>query len=218
MRLSPAGVESRSYEIKDGDIIQLGVDFQGGREEIYRSVKMKFQVNHSKRPRPLSFNVNAYRNIRQISQLEHSSGSTEECCICLYALAPFQALFVSPCTHTFHFKCIRPLLSSYPGFQCPICRKYSDLEANLAVEVDDAEFSGQASPSPPPPLPALPVSSVLTPVMPSSALSPSSGQERTSNITYTSSPSSSEDEDDSPPSPHVYSNNDLAEISRMFFF
>ncbi|CAO3648393.1 unnamed protein product [Cunninghamella echinulata] len=58
----------------------------------------------------------------------------EECCICLYALAPHQALFVSPCAHTYHYKCIRPLLESYPGFQCPICRTYSDLEANIHME------------------------------------------------------------------------------------
>ena len=60
-------------------------------------------------------------------------GELDECCICLYALAPFQALFVSPCSHTYHFKCIRPLLLSYPGFQCPICRTYSDLEASVAI-------------------------------------------------------------------------------------
>lgn len=46
----------------------------------------------------------------------------KDCCICLYAVAPLQALFVAPCQHTFHYKCIRPLLNHYPGFQCPCCR------------------------------------------------------------------------------------------------
>lgn len=55
-------------------------------------------------------------------------------CVDRYALAPLQALFVSPCAHTYHFKCIRPLLQSYPGFQCPICRTYSDLDANINLE------------------------------------------------------------------------------------
>lgn len=61
----------------------------------------------------------------------------EDCCICLYAIAPFQALFVAPCSHTFHFKCCRPLLQSYPGFLCPLCRSYADLDASVAVEANE---------------------------------------------------------------------------------
>ncbi|KAG2193417.1 hypothetical protein INT47_006614 [Mucor saturninus] len=185
VRLSPAGNESRPVELNDGDIVQLGVDFQGGREEMYRSVKMRFELNRSSRPRPLSFSINAFQNLRNLTHGEHSHVTTpecdistnnntvqpftkntlsnqesntttnsiqctpasidntddnndiDECCICLYALAPFQALFVSPCSHTYHFKCIRPLLQSYPGFQCPICRTYSDLEASVAIEADE---------------------------------------------------------------------------------
>ncbi|KAK4513845.1 acetyl-coenzyme-A carboxylase [Mucor velutinosus] len=202
VRLSPAGSESRPVELHDGDIVQLGVDFQGGREEMYRSVKMRFELNRSSRQRPLSFNLNAFQNLRNLTQataptpplsshhqhqqhqeesanlrntiidtptndlinsppasdgiplkkltnMQTSNDTTittttsschddvDECCICLYALAPFQALFVSPCSHTYHFKCIRPLLQSYPGFQCPICRTYSDLEASVASEADE---------------------------------------------------------------------------------
>lgn len=58
----------------------------------------------------------------------------KDCCICLYAVAPLQALFVAPCQHTFHYKCIRPLLNHYPGFQCPCCRNYSDLESPVTIE------------------------------------------------------------------------------------
>ncbi|KAI8992584.1 hypothetical protein BDB01DRAFT_778931 [Pilobolus umbonatus] len=62
----------------------------------------------------------------------------QECCICLYAIAPFQALFIAPCSHMFHFKCLRPIVfQNYPGFSCPLCRSYFDLEASVAVEVDD---------------------------------------------------------------------------------
>lgn len=67
----------------------------------------------------------------------------EECCICLFAIAPLQALFVAPCSHTFHFKCCRPLLQHYPGFQCPLCRSYSDLDASVAIETDEVCFSFQ---------------------------------------------------------------------------
>lgn len=166
---------------------------------MYRSVKMRFELNRSSRQRPLSFNLNAFQNLRNLTQaaaptpplpsqhqhqeesanlrntiidtptnnlinstpasdgiplekltdIQTSNDTTittttsnchddvDECCICLYALAPFQALFVSPCSHTYHFKCIRPLLQSYPGFQCPICRTYSDLEASVATEADE---------------------------------------------------------------------------------
>ncbi|ORZ17780.1 hypothetical protein BCR42DRAFT_412500 [Absidia repens] len=203
LRISPPNQESRPYEVRDGDIVQLGVDYQNGVEEIYRSVKMRFEVNRSRRQRPISFNMAAFQNIRNLtnggaipsgsfgeSQIQeqtasdslfgtchpplpldasavlaqtkeqqqlttscaaanetttdsaysssnevvHGADQVEECCICLYALAPLQALFVSPCAHTYHYKCIRPLLSSYPGFQCPICRTYSDLDANTNLE------------------------------------------------------------------------------------
>ncbi|KAI8333153.1 hypothetical protein BC941DRAFT_435230 [Chlamydoabsidia padenii] len=197
IRISPPNQESQPHEIKDGDIVQLGVDYQNGVEEIYRSVKMRFEVNKTRRQRPLSFNMTAFQNIRNLTsgsadaagnqiqeqtasigdstpplpvnapvilaqaklqldpqqqqltksatidssccsssnpELNQESNEVEECCICLYALAPLQALFVSPCAHTYHFKCIRPLLQSYPGFQCPICRTYSDLDANINLE------------------------------------------------------------------------------------
>ena len=52
IRLSPANNESRAQEIKDGDLLQLGVDYQGGTEDIYKCVKIKIEVgrewqNHS---------------------------------------------------------------------------------------------------------------------------------------------------------------------------
>ena len=44
LRLSPAGSESRAYQLRDGDVLQLGVDYQGGSEDIYKSVKIKIEV------------------------------------------------------------------------------------------------------------------------------------------------------------------------------
>jgi len=35
--------------LQDGDIIQLGVDYQGGTEEMYRCIKMKVEVGREKR-------------------------------------------------------------------------------------------------------------------------------------------------------------------------
>jgi pSer/pThr/pTyr-binding forkhead associated (FHA) protein len=41
LRLSPSGKESSPHVLRSGDIIQLGVDYQGRTEEIYRCVVMK---------------------------------------------------------------------------------------------------------------------------------------------------------------------------------
>jgi pSer/pThr/pTyr-binding forkhead associated (FHA) protein len=45
IRLSGPGLESRPYPLVDGDVLQLGVDYQGGTEEIYRCVKIKVELN-----------------------------------------------------------------------------------------------------------------------------------------------------------------------------
>ncbi|KAG8880735.1 hypothetical protein FRB98_004752 [Tulasnella sp. 332] len=47
-RLSPPGQESAPHVINDGDIIQLGVDYQGGRDEIYRCVRLKVEVGRGR--------------------------------------------------------------------------------------------------------------------------------------------------------------------------
>lgn len=59
------------------------------------------------------------------------------------SLQPCQALFVAPCAHVWHYKCIRPLLegknSTYPQFQCPNCRAYSDLTADVDIAQSDID-------------------------------------------------------------------------------
>ncbi len=44
VRLSPANTESRPSELRDGDLLQLGVDYQGGTEDIYKCVKIRIEV------------------------------------------------------------------------------------------------------------------------------------------------------------------------------
>ncbi|OAX76943.1 hypothetical protein ACJ72_08764, partial [Emergomyces africanus] len=62
---------------------------------------------------------------------------------------PYQCLFMAACAHVWHYKCIRRLIHSpeYPMFQCPNCRAYTDLSA----EVDDSNdpFDDEAHPEPP---------------------------------------------------------------------
>ena len=65
--------------------------------------------------------------------------SCTECCICLNALSPLQPLFLAPCSHCFHYRCIVPLLgtpSCAAMFQCPLCRQVANLDASV-VEDDD---------------------------------------------------------------------------------
>ena len=59
-----------------------------------------------------------------------------------------QSLFIAPCSHVFHYKCIRPLLESHhPAFSCPLCRTFADLEQDVEVDLplvdlDDASAVG----------------------------------------------------------------------------
>jgi pSer/pThr/pTyr-binding forkhead associated (FHA) protein len=45
LRLSPPGVESKPWPVNDGDVIQLGIDFRGGEEMIFRCVKIRIECN-----------------------------------------------------------------------------------------------------------------------------------------------------------------------------
>ncbi|KAG9063074.1 hypothetical protein KI688_004674 [Linnemannia hyalina] len=133
-RLSPPGVESKPTLLKDGDVVQLGVDYQGGTQEIYRCVKMRLELNRSWQQQPNAFRANTLKVIRNLTTA--NANSATDCCICLFRIASFQSLFVAPCSHVYHYKCIRPLLmANHPGFLCPLCRTFADLEDS--VEIDD---------------------------------------------------------------------------------
>jgi len=92
-----------------------------------------------------------------------ASVSSSECSICLMSIAvslwscfdfalqptksmkqPCQSLFVAPCSHVWHYKCIRPILNghTWPNFLCPNCRAVADLEADVdeEQEVDEADW------------------------------------------------------------------------------
>jgi E3 ubiquitin-protein ligase DMA1/2 len=45
LRLSPPGVESKPWKVNDGDVVQLGIDFRGGEEMIFRCVKIRIECN-----------------------------------------------------------------------------------------------------------------------------------------------------------------------------
>lgn len=47
IRLSAPGMESKPYPINDGDVLQLGIDFKGGEEQIFRCVKIRVELNRA---------------------------------------------------------------------------------------------------------------------------------------------------------------------------
>lgn len=165
MRLSPSGRESRPYPLKDSDVIQLGVDYQNRPEDIYKAIVMRVLVQHpdgtKKQVNPVkwvlktSLNVFDGRStfslalcrlhaalkslIAAASPLTNRNAddpsSSVDCAICLNCIAPFQALFLAPCSHCFHFKCIKPLLETQGVmFLCPMCRQVANLEASVSSE------------------------------------------------------------------------------------
>jgi pSer/pThr/pTyr-binding forkhead associated (FHA) protein len=55
IRLSQPNMESKLFPVKDGDIVQLGIDFRGGEEMIFRCVKIRIECNRSWQKRPNNF-------------------------------------------------------------------------------------------------------------------------------------------------------------------
>ncbi|KAL7945814.1 hypothetical protein V8C42DRAFT_44758 [Trichoderma barbatum] len=154
IRLSPPSQESKAFPVNDGDIVQLGIDFKGGEEMIFRCVKMRLELNRGWQNKPNTFNMAAHKRLRTMATTggaSVSNANSQDCSICLNSIAPCQSLFVAPCSHTWHFKCVRALLTSpqYPIFICPNCRAGADLEADVEdpseewQNLDDFEAPGE---------------------------------------------------------------------------
>jgi hypothetical protein len=141
-------MESRPYPVSDGDLVQLGIDFKGGEEVIFRCVKIRIEINRGWQKSLNSFNTSEYKKIvnrtkppkknAKARDSDAASTSSSECSICLNPVAPCQALFVAPCSHVWHFKCIRNLINgaNFPNFLCPNCRFSADLEADVEPPED----------------------------------------------------------------------------------
>ncbi|KAF8916406.1 hypothetical protein CPB85DRAFT_1485564 [Mucidula mucida] len=90
-----------------------------------------------------AFNTSAMKNLKSLASTTPKPASCRtnipDCCICLYAVTIRQALFIAPCSHTFHYKCLRPLLLNHPAFSCPLCRTFADLDEDVEIEVEETE-------------------------------------------------------------------------------
>jgi hypothetical protein len=149
MRLSPANKMSRPYPLREGDCIQLGVDYQGRTEgktlltEIYRAVELQISMDvnesHTQLQKKIPMRFRKALNLLITASNPHQKEEIElensvDCCICISEIGPFQAIFIAPCSHCFHYKCINNVLKDNIMFPCPVCRQVANLEASVSME------------------------------------------------------------------------------------
>ncbi|KAI9511960.1 SMAD/FHA domain-containing protein [Russula earlei] len=179
VRLSPANQDSRPFELKDGDTLQLGVDYQGGTEDIYKCVRIRVEIGREWQACAnvfkcvtfsglaaidclsggvFRFSTTALRQLRSLAALNAPTAPKptdkkpvpksgfSDCCICLFSVTIRQALFIAPCSHAFHYKCIRPLLETHhPAFLCPLCRTFANLEEDVEIDVASIDLEDEAA-------------------------------------------------------------------------
>ncbi|KAH9965275.1 hypothetical protein BC827DRAFT_1183518 [Russula dissimulans] len=164
VRLSPASHDSRPFELKDGDTLQLGVDYQGGTEDIYKCVRIRVEIGREWQASANAFNTTALRQLKSLATAAAPAAPKptdkkpapksgfSDCCICLFSVTIRQALFIAPCSHAFHYKCIRPLLETHhPAFLCPLCRTFANLEEDVEVDVASIDLEDDAAEETPAP-------------------------------------------------------------------
>jgi len=87
IRLSPPGTESKPFPVNDGDIVQLGIDFKGGEEMIFRCVKMRLELNRGWQNKLNTFNMATHKRLRNMTAANSANSSTQDCSICLNSIA-----------------------------------------------------------------------------------------------------------------------------------
>ncbi|KAL7791909.1 hypothetical protein V8C37DRAFT_138739 [Trichoderma ceciliae] len=215
IRLSLPSEESKAFPVNDGDIVQLGIDFKGGEEMIFRCVKMRLELNRGWQNKPNTFNMAAHKRLRIMASKGEgsvSSPNSQDCSICLNSIAPCQSLFVAPCSHTWHFKCVRSLLTSpqYPIFICPNCRAGADLEADVEEPTEEWQNLDDFSvPEPEEPVPSTvlhaPVPEVESPLPSPSDQTAEATVQETDTMDLTVSFSSAASPAANPTAPHATS-------------
>ena len=110
IRLSAPSVESRPFPVNDGDVVQLGIDFRGGEEMIFRCVKIRVECNRAwqkslnnfKLVPDQNYNVwssnelysmTTHKRLRELAKAapkndsDGASTHSSECSICLMSIA-----------------------------------------------------------------------------------------------------------------------------------
>ncbi|MCJ1395407.1 hypothetical protein MMC18_008293 [Xylographa bjoerkii] len=110
IRLSQASVESRPFPVNDGDVVQLGIDFRGGEEMIFRCVKIRIECNRGWQKSLNNFNLTTHKRLRALGKSEVKKDSD------------------TASTHS---------SETWPQFMCPNCRAMADLEADVDDPLDE---------------------------------------------------------------------------------
>lgn len=94
IRLSQPGLESRPFPVNDGDVVQLGIDFKGGEEMIFRCVKIRIETNRGWQKGLNKFNKSTYKQLQRLAKAKKeapdndtASKHSTECTICLNSIA-----------------------------------------------------------------------------------------------------------------------------------
>ncbi|KAJ3221834.1 hypothetical protein HK099_003056 [Clydaea vesicula] len=141
-RLSPTTKESKPFQVKEGDIIQFGVDYKGKPDDIYKSITIRIGFydqswvhERLKKSNPLKFRNCLISLLNSTKEGEQSlEDQTAECCICFDETGAFQALFIAPCSHCYHYKCVAAIIVQSAMFQCPLCRQVANLTASVSMD------------------------------------------------------------------------------------
>ena len=147
-------IDGADHLLHDGDVIQLGMDYNGGRNHKFRCVKVKVELNLSWKIKSRNYKKLGLEKLQTLNTMNMLATATEvlePCSICLEELDPCQGIFISPCGHSWHFNCVRRiLLSNYPQFICPNCRATTDLESSMDnLEVEHAPITNAETITPP---------------------------------------------------------------------
>ncbi|KAF8328956.1 hypothetical protein F5887DRAFT_1064484 [Amanita rubescens] len=126
------------FQLKDGDILQLGVDYQGGAEDIYKSIKIRVAIGWEWQASANAFDSLPFflAGASSYTRSKPAKLQIPDCCICMSTIffttvnlthlnrficvSIRQVLFIAPCSHAFHYKCIKPLIEAHhPAFLYP---------------------------------------------------------------------------------------------------
>lgn len=149
-RLSPSAQSSRPYPLRSNDLIQFGVDYKWKTGEMYQCVLFKVYIerrnirelqmtNHRQAKffsalNSLMASMNPNTIPGQEERLTLGAFQPVECCLCLGTFAPSQAIFLAPCSHCYHYRCVYQILLRGIMFQCPMCRQYANLAASVSTD------------------------------------------------------------------------------------
>ena len=114
--------------------------------DMYKAVEIKISLaydeEHAKLQQQIPLRFKAALFLLLVASNPYASQKEQDpkqdtsvdCCICICGIGPFQALFIAPCSHCFHYKCIQHVLKESIMFPCPVCRQVANLEASVSME------------------------------------------------------------------------------------